>query len=826
VANGIESGASQESELARVLDAYLAAIEAGHPIEPHALAAAHPAIAERLLACLSVLQVAGQVEGQAGSDAALESPGETCLGDFRMLRMVGRGGMGIVFEAEQVSLRRKVALKVLPFAAALDPQQLRRFQIEAQAAAQLHHTNIVPIFSVGCERGVHFYAMQFIEGQTLAALIHDLRQMAGLDVAPPAEAAANVNLVEDLVSGRLAPGLPPRPAGERVAEGRVRGQSAWRGFLRALHGFRQTAMPPGPASPLGSCTHSVSGVRGKERVAEGRVRGRAFPGSAYFQTAANLALQAAEALDHAHRLGIIHRDIKPANLLVDVRGNLWVTDFGLARMQTDSSLTMTGDILGTLRYASPEQASPRREIVDHRTDVYSLGATLYELITLHPAYDGADRAELLHNLVFAEPKPPRAVNSAIPRDLETILLKAVAKDVQGRYASARDLADDLRRFLENRPIRARRPTIWDEALKWQRRHPSIVASTAILLVLAVAGLAISTALIARERATTQNALADARKLNRVALANAAKAKAQRRHAETNLLTALDMMNRLLNTADPDDPSRQVRMTVRQQMLADEALRYYQGVLDRIEADPDAHLERGHVFLYMADIYLQRRDVAKVVATYNKSIASYALRAKQEPEDPYGWTQLGQGHNILGLQLYDFGQQRQAADSFGEAAQAYEQAVAMAPANPEALMYLAWFLASCPDPRYRDPDRAIKLSRGALDLAPESRSLWNALGVASYRAGDCTECIAALKKSVDLGGGGEGVDWFFLAMAHARLGDHPTAKRWYDQAARWVERNNAHDGELRRFRAEAAGVLGLTDDPPAPLWQEEARPTPE
>ncbi len=160
-----------------MLDAYLAAIEAGHAIEPTALAAAHPAIAERLLACLSVLQVAGQVEGRAGVDAALESPGETCLGDFRILRVIGRGGMGIVFEAEQVSLHRKVALKVLPFAAALDPQQLRRFQIEAQAAAQLHHTNIVPIFTVGCERGVHFYAMQYIEGQTLAALINDLREL-------------------------------------------------------------------------------------------------------------------------------------------------------------------------------------------------------------------------------------------------------------------------------------------------------------------------------------------------------------------------------------------------------------------------------------------------------------------------------------------------------------------------------------------------------------------------------------------------------------------------------------------------------------------------
>ena len=167
--------------------------------------------------------MASQVEARADADAAIEPAVDTRLGDFRILRMIGRGGMGIVFEAEQVSLRRRVALKVLPFAAALDPQQLRRFQIEAQAAAQLHHTNIVPIFSVGCERGVHYYAMQFIEGQTLAALIRDLRRLAGLErlTSPAQTTAAGVSLAEEVVSGRLdpAPAALPRP-GRRVPEAR------------------------------------------------------------------------------------------------------------------------------------------------------------------------------------------------------------------------------------------------------------------------------------------------------------------------------------------------------------------------------------------------------------------------------------------------------------------------------------------------------------------------------------------------------------------------------------------------------------------------------
>ena len=441
--NGVEASTSHDSELARVLDAYLAAVEAGQVVDPEMLAAGHPAIAERLRDCLRVLRVASRVDARADADTACEAAGVTELGDFRILRMIGRGGMGIVFEAEQLSLRRRVALKVLPFAAALDPQQLRRFEIEAQAAAQLHHTNIVPIFSVGCERGVHYYAMQNIKGQTLAAIIQDLRGLSRPDSLSTADATATANcLAADIVAGRFAPSV------------------------EAL------------ASP-------AAGTRGR----------------AFLRTAAHLGQQAAEGLDHAHRLGIIHRDIKPANLLVDVRGNLWITDFGLARMQADSSLTMTGDILGTLRYTSPEQASPQRGVVDHRTDVYSLGSTLYELLTLHPAYDSSDRVRLLQQMAFDEPKPPRFWNQAVPRDLETIVLKALAKNVQNRYASARDLADDLRRFLEDRPINARRPSIWKRAARWARRHRTMVASVVVVLTLLAGGLGIITTQTRNSRRT-------------------------------------------------------------------------------------------------------------------------------------------------------------------------------------------------------------------------------------------------------------------------------------------------------------------------------------
>ncbi len=236
---------------------------------------------------------------------------------------------------------------------------------------------------------------------------------------------------------------------------------------------------------------------------------------------ARLGVQAAEALEHAHQMGVVHRDIKPSNLMVAStspspagRGaggegpHLWITDFGLAMVETSPNLTMTGDVLGTLRYMSPEQAEARHGVLDHRTDIYSLGLTLYELLTLRPAFGGDDRQTLFRQIADDEPRRPRQINAATPKDLETVVIKAMAKEPQSRYATAGDLADDLERFLADKPIRARRPTLLKRAAKWSRRHQAVVWSAAVFLLLATIGLGISNLLITWQKNAKDVALQD------------------------------------------------------------------------------------------------------------------------------------------------------------------------------------------------------------------------------------------------------------------------------------------------------------------------------
>jgi len=379
------------------------------------------------------------------NDSAVKPANESTpqqLGDYLILREIGRGGMGVIYEAEQMSLPRRVALKVLPFAAVLDPRQLERFKNEARAAATLHHPGIVSVYSVGTERGVHFFAMEFIEGQSLADVINELQSN----------------------------GNSKREATIRTAEGaESKSQSA---------------------SAFSSHSH-VNGESNRKR--------------AFYKLVARLGSQTAAALDHAHTRGIVHRDIKPGNLLLDAEGHVHVADFGLARMSEDSGVTMSGDVLGTLRYMSPEQSLAKQAVIDHRTDIYSLGATLYELLTLKPLFAGEDRAALLRQISQEEPILPSKIITDVPRDLETIVMKALEKDPQDRYATASELAIDLEAFLDDRPILAKPPSLANRIVKWSKRHLGVVWTLVIASLMLAIALGVSAALIASSRSLTEQA---------------------------------------------------------------------------------------------------------------------------------------------------------------------------------------------------------------------------------------------------------------------------------------------------------------------------------
>jgi serine/threonine protein kinase len=419
------------------------------------------------------------------------------LGDYRILREVGRGGMGVVYEAEQVSLGRHVALKVLPASALLDAQRLQRFQREAKAAARLHHTNIVPVFGVGEADGLHFYVMQFITGLGLHEVLEELkrqRETRATSVPPPAGTAPAVSaavVAQSLRTGKYAPPLDPAEDAP--------GQSPRDGVAVA-------AAPPSPALAQGAPSSS-STLREE--------------GGAYWQGVARIGLQAAEALAHAHVQGVLHRDVKPSNVLLDTAGNVWITDFGLAKMLADpEDLTHTGDVVGTPRYMAPERFNGRG---DGRSDLYSLGLTLYELLTLRPAFTATDRTQLIHKVLHETPVRPRLLNAKVPRDLETVVLKATDKEPGRRYATARELADDLQRFLEDRPIKARPVGLIEKGVKWARRRPAVaglLAAAAVLAVLALGGIgyalrqdALHKADLANEEAKRQTEIAEQERAN-------------------------------------------------------------------------------------------------------------------------------------------------------------------------------------------------------------------------------------------------------------------------------------------------------------------------
>lgn len=516
------------------------------------------------------------------------------VGDYRILREVGRGGMGIVFEAVQESLGRRVALKILPNHFLLDRKRLERFQREARAAARLHHTNIVQVFGVGEQDGFHYYVMQFIEGQGLNEL---LRAWRGADGLPD---RASADTAEENGDGKCA-------AAQR--------------------------MPP--------LEH------------------------ARWRDVAAIGMQVADGLHHAHQQGIIHRDLKPANILLASGGRQppdsptsrdesllpaganssggvrpplagaipKITDFGLAKLADHDDLTQTGDILGTVGYMAPECFHGQ---ADARSDIYALGLTLYEMLTLQPPFSGTSPARLIRQAGEHEPPRPRKLNAGIPRDLETIVLKAIAREPERRYPTALALAEDLGRFLDDLPILARRTTAPERLWRWCRRNRALATlagiSLACFLLAAVVGWV--------GYVTTRRALdGESQK--------SAEAKKATELAESNVKLSLEhfeeIFDRLADKASAP-PQREgkfgfgfkgakaTRVSEEDAALLNSILTFYDEFTERNTTNPRLQLEAAKAQRRAGDIHRRLYQSDKAVEAYLRATAMLEKLADKFPTE--------------------------------------------------------------------------------------------------------------------------------------------------------------------------------------------------
>lgn len=447
----------------------MAQLEAGKCPDRESFLREYPDIADGLAGQLEALEflhfTAPQLAYSKEATAYRELSSQAMLGDFRLIKQIGRGGMGIVYEAEQLSLRRRVAVKILPFASMLDPRRLKRFQNEARAAAMLEHAHIVPVYFVGQERGIHFYAMQLIEGQSLAQVIQEMGSASALGGNAKASSPAMAVKLHNAKSQDTS------ADNSNTAADSTDSRPSDRGFL--LHPSR-------------------GGTSAYRRE--------------FYGTIAVLGAQAAEALQHAHDHGIIHRDIKPGNLLVDSSGKLWVTDFGLARLEAHESMTVEDDVLGTLAYMSPEQLSAEASI-DFRSDIYSLGATLYELITRQRPFFRRGDLKKPATLIHADIPPASRYDPDIPLDLQTIVLKAMSQEPADRYLTAQAMANDLRSYAAGTSIRARPPSYTERLVRWSRKHPRISVAGGLLGLALLMVLGLSTLVVSRANVSARNALA-------------------------------------------------------------------------------------------------------------------------------------------------------------------------------------------------------------------------------------------------------------------------------------------------------------------------------
>ncbi len=465
----------REAALELVLDEAAERKRQGEVIRLEEYMERYPEIANEIQETLPVilrLEDRETIDSQNAPQSEALQIGQT-LGDYELVRFLGRGGMGVVYEAQQISLTRSVALKILPKSVRDDDSRSRRFELEAKTAARLVHPHLVSVYDFGEVEHLSFYAMQFVDGDNLDNVIRALRkqyhQNSGVDT----------NIAEKTSNSypSLNPQLSLEPDENDLASALA---SALR--LGIIDGSQsRTSMMEGTNGSATSISKVDSSIlsRSASQISNPT---RDLSSFRYYLGIARLGTIVADVLAVAHQAGVLHRDIKPANLLLDRQGKIWVSDFGLAKLGDGDALTQSGDVVGTLRYMSPERF---RGWSDPRSDIYALGATLFELVCFQPAFDELDRASLMKKIMDGDLPAPRNINPKIPRDLETIILKCLDKDPARRFSKAEDLRDDLDRFLQGRPIQARLPNAFERSWLFVRRNPFISGLCAALFILSI-----------------------------------------------------------------------------------------------------------------------------------------------------------------------------------------------------------------------------------------------------------------------------------------------------------------------------------------------------
>jgi eukaryotic-like serine/threonine-protein kinase len=663
----------QSSQIERLLDEFVERLRQGQSPSISEYERAHPACAQQIRELFPAVQTMEEMarRRQYGRPAAVTRPAvPQRLGDYRILCEIGRGGMGVVYEAEQESLGRHVAVKVLPQCALLGPQTLQRFHREARMAARLHHTNIVPVFGVGEDQDFHYIVMQLIQGVGLDKVLLQLAggcvvevgadrgcsasQPSGVKSRSSTDATA---VARALFCGEFWPALRASDSASGPIDVDARTAKPGSSSIKPQRALRAADTKPFPASTSGPVAAAASHTAAAPDPSSAVARPLAI-GTTYWQSVARIGAQAAQALHYAHACGTLHRDIKPANLLLDLQGVVWITDFGLAKAMEQDEVSRAGDIVGTLRYLAPERFQGH---ADARSDIYSLGLSLYEMLTLRPAFEHSQPSDLMRRITTEAPPRPRAVNPKIPRDLETIVLKAIAREPAQRYPSALELAEDLERFLEDRPICARRFGVVERLWRWSRSNQAVASLTALavallMLVAVVASIGYVRTKIANRQ--VREALVGESQQRRIA-------ESQRQKAETLSDLTLEALGDVFEQFAPsrviegsalafDDPSEGEILVPAQPVLSPEAaalldrmLVFYDRLAQQNPSDPRLRTKVADASRRVGDIRRRLGHFEQAKAAYLQAIERYRQLEVDAVADPMIATEMARIYNELG-----------------------------------------------------------------------------------------------------------------------------------------------------------------------------------